>query len=359
MLEKAYHSTRAVVHAENIMNNLRVLADKTRPDVKKMAVVKADAYGHGSVHIAQMTQEAVDWFGVASVEEGMELRDADITRPIMVFGVPGVHNAALYERYQLTAVVSHTGQFSMLHPGTRCHLAFDTGMGRLGFLPEQTAEVLDAIKKADHLFIEGIMSHFATSDEAGSPKAHHQLELFRSLRARFPEHLITHIANSGGILHYPDSHFDMVRHGISMYGYAPGSTELPELKPALSWEASVVQCRKISKGETVSYGARWSAPDDGYLLTIPVGYADGLPRQLSGKIRVSVNGVELPQTGIVTMDYIMAFSGEPVDINSSVVQVLDTVKNHAGKWAELAGTIPYEILCGISPKVKRLVEYGD
>lgn len=358
MLEKSYHSTRAVVHAENIRNNLRVLADKTGPDVKKMAVVKADAYGHGAVHVSQIADDMVDWFGVASVEEGVELRDADITRPILVFGVPGVHNASLYERYQLTAVVSGTGQFAMLHPGTRCHLAFDTGMGRLGFMPWQTADVLDAIKKADHLVFEGIMSHFATSDESDSPKAHSQIELFRSVRTQFPEHLITHMANSGGILHYPESHFDMVRHGIGMYGYAPGRAEVPELKPALSWEASVVQCRKIKKGETVSYGARWSAPEDGYLVTIPVGYADGVPRQLSGKLRIKIDGVELPQTGTVTMDYIMAFSAERVDIDVPVVHILDTEKNNAGTWAEMAGTIPYEILCGISQKVKRLVDYG-
>jgi alanine racemase len=359
MLEKAYHSTRIVVHTGNIRHNIGVLAGKTARDVMKMAVVKADAYGHGAVTVAQIAEDVVDWFGVASVEEAMELRDARITKPILVFGVPGVHNASIYDRYNLTAVVSHPGQLGILSPGTRYHLGFDTGMGRLGILPEQAADVLEAIKKADHLVPEGIMSHFATADEPGSKKAAAQLEAFRSLRAQFPEHLITHMANSGGIFHYPGSHFDMVRHGISMYGYSPGTTAVVGLKPALSWEAAVVQCRKIKRGETVSYGARWQAPEDGYLLTIPAGYDDGIPRLLSGKFSVTVNGIEMPQTGTVTMDYIMVFSKQPVDIERAVAVLLDTNGRDAGTWAEITGTISYEILCGISRKVKRLVDDSD
>jgi alanine racemase len=359
MLEKAYHSTRVIVHSQNIRHNLRVLARKTAQGVMKMAVVKADAYGHGAVTVAHIAEETVDWFGVASVEEAVELRDARITKPILVFGVPGTQNAALYERYRLTAVVSHSGQLGILHPGTRYHLAFDTGMGRLGFLPEQAMDVFDAIKKADHLVLEGIMSHFATSDEPDSGMATRQLQTFRSLRTQFPEHLITHMANSGGILHYRESHFDMVRHGIGMYGYPPGATDMPELKPALSWEAGVVQCRNIRKGDTVSYGANWSAPEDGYLLTIPVGYADGVPRLLSGKFSVTVNGIEMPQAGNVTMDYIMAYSKHPVEIEHSVAVLLDPTGHNAGTWAKKTGTIPYEILCGIRQKVKRLVDDGD
>ena len=359
MLEKAYHSTRVIVHSQNIRHNLRVLARKTSQGVMKMAVVKADAYGHGAVTVAHIAEEVADWFGVASVEEAVELRDARITKPVLVFGVPGAHNAALYERYNLTAVVSNPGQLGILHPGTRYHLAFDTGMGRLGILPAQAADVLDAIKKADHLVLEGIMSHFATTDKPGSGMATRQLQTFKSLRAQFPEHLITHMANSGGILHYRESHFDMVRHGISMYGYPPGATRMPELKPALTWEAGVVQCRKIKKGDTVSYGANWSAPEDGYLLTIPVGYADGVPRLLSGKFSVTVNGIEMPQTGNVTMDYIMAYSKQPVNIENSVAVLLSPSGQNAGTWAEITGTIPYEILCGIRQKVRRLVEDSD
>ncbi|MCA1800894.1 MAG: alanine racemase [Rhodothermaceae bacterium] len=359
MVEKAYNSTRVVVHADHIRNNIEVLAGKTGAGVLKMAVVKADAYGHGAVNVSQITEDLVDWYGVASVEEAMELRDARISKPILVFGVPGVHNASIYERYNLTAVVSDLRQLGILHPGTRYHLEFDTGMGRLGLLPEQVAEVRDAVSKADHLQVEGIMSHFATADEPESGKVLEQLELFRSVRAQFPEHFLTHMANSGGICYYPASHFDMVRHGISMYGYSPGTTAEKELKPALSWEATVVQCRALKKGQSVSYGARWAAPDDGFLITVPVGYADGIPRLLSGRFNVMLNAKPVQQTGTVTMDYIMLYSGVPAGIGNSTVLLLDTESAHAGVWAKTLGTIPYEIVCGISPRIKRIVVNGD
>jgi alanine racemase len=358
MVEKASHSTRVIIHAGHLVNNLRVLAARTSGNVRKMSVVKADAYGHGAVTVSLIADPFSDWFGVASTEEAVELRDAGIVKPILVFGVPIPENAALYSRHNLTAVIGNLDQLDILPAGTAYHIKFDTGMGRLGFLPEQAGDVLNAVQSSGNVIPEGIMSHLATSSDPGSEKVTEQIELFKSIRSQFPDHLITHIANSGGLLHYPDSHFDMVRHGISMYGYSPGERPVEGLKPALSWEASVVQCRRISKGQTVSYGARWTASENGYLLTVPVGYADGIPRLLSGKFNVLFNGMPLEQTGTVTMDYIMLYSKLPVKPGPMAIQLLDTESHHAGTWAQILNTIPYEIVCGISPKIKRLVISG-
>jgi alanine racemase len=358
MIEKAEHSSRVIVHSGHIINNLRVLAGKTAGKVMMMSVVKADAYGHGAVTVSRICEPLTDWFGVASVEEGIELRRAGIGKPVLIFGVPTPGNASLYSDYNLTAVISSLKHFEILPSGTQYHLEFDTGMGRLGFLPEQTADVLIAMADYPHLRAEGIMSHFATADEPGSTRAKTQIELFSSIRSQFSESLITHMANSGGMIFYPESHFDMVRPGIAIYGYDPGEQSIEGLQPALSWEATVVQCRRILKGESVSYGARWVAGKDGYLLTIPAGYADGIPRLLSGKFKIGFRGTVLQQTGTVTMDYFMVFSEHPAQAGLDKVEILGSKSNHAGIWSKTLATIPYEILCGIHPKIKRLVMHA-
>jgi alanine racemase len=357
MVEKSTHSTCIIIHADHLLHNLKFLAGKAKKGIKKMSVVKADAYGHGAVSISRIAEPFTDWFGVASTEEAVELRDAGIVKPVLVFGVPVPETAPLYTKFGLTAVVSSMHQFEYLQVGTRYHISFDTGMGRLGFMPEQAGDVLEATRKYEHLQPEGIMSHFATADDPGSAKAYEQIREFKSVRAIFPDHLLTHMANSGGLIHYPESHFDMVRHGISMYGYKPGKQQTEGLKPVLGWEATIAQCRKLKRGETVSYGATWAAPADGYLYTVSAGYADGIPRLLSGKFSVVMNGKPIEQRGTVTMDYIMLFSDQPAWPNVDVVQILDTDVHHAGTWAETLDTIPYEIVCGINPKVKRIVKY--
>jgi len=359
MVEKSIASTRIIIHEDHLLHNLRFLAGMAGKGVRVMAVVKADAYGHGAVSVSRIAEPHTDWFGVASTEEAVELRNAGIVKPVLVFGVPVPETAGIYTRYNLTAVVSSMDQFHFLPEGTRYHINFDTGMGRLGILPEMAGDVLNAMQAYRKLLPEGIMSHFATADDPGSAKAYEQIGLFKSVRARFPDHFLTHMANSGGLIHYPESHFDMVRHGISMYGYKPGRQHTEGLKPVLGWEAAIVQCRKMKKGETVSYGARWSAPEDGYLLTVPVGYDDGIPRMLSGKFSVVLNGKSLRQRGTVTMDYIMIFSKKPAKPYTDVVQILDTGLHHAGVWSETLGTIPYEIVCGISQKIIRLVKTGS
>jgi alanine racemase len=318
-----------------------------------MAVVKADAYGHGATQIAAKISSTVHGFAVNSLQEGAELRKSGINSPILVFEPPAAKTTALYNEYDLTATISDLQHFRILPAKTDYHLNFDTGMGRLGFRPESASEVAKLVTKHDDLHCKGIYSHFATADEPGSPKAEEQHQVFANqICSNFPPNLLRHICNTAGIVNRPVSHFDMVRAGIGLYGYAPGGVSIPGLTPALTWKTSLVQVKRIKQGETVSYGAAWKAPEDGFCGIIPVGYADGIPRSLSGKFQVSINGETYPVVGRVTMNYCIVFLGRNRLPTGSDVFLLNE-RHTALFWANTIGTISYEILTTISPFVPR------
>ncbi len=340
------------VDLQAIQNNVTWLGSLTAAGTRQMAVVKGDAYGHGAVEVARALSGKVSWFGVANVAEAVELRNAGISENIMVFGVPDEETAPLYENHNLTAVISHPELIPILPDGVNAHLLFDTGMGRLGLQPDKVDEVQNALKQSN-IRVSGIMSHFPCSDDPDSAKTKHQLELFREISARFPAEWDRHIHNTGGILYHYESDVTLVRHGIGMYGYDPGPNPRDELTPALSWKSKVVQCKPLKKGQTISYGARWEADRDGWLLTVPVGYADGLPRNLTGKISYRVGENELPVCGTITMDYTMLFSDDPVEPGTPVT-VLGAEANDARILAEASGTITYELLTRIAAKVPRV-----
>ena len=343
--------SRIEVDRQILRDNIRKLGELTEPGTKHMAVVKANAYGHGAVETARAVMDEVSWFGVAHVDEAIELREAGIELPILVFGVPEEHTASLYKTWNLTAVISDLAHFDLLPEGTHAHLHFDTGMNRLGIRPDQLTEVhscLDATK----LSVNGIMSHLACADAPGSAKTRRQIDVANLLFSKFPPEWERHIHNTGGILHHYRRGFSMVRHGIGMYGYDPAREPSVLLQPALQWTSRVVQCKPIKAGETVSYGARWQAERDGWLLAVPVGYADGLPRNLTAKLSYNVRGEPLEVRGVVTMDYTMLFSDHPVSPGTEVT-VLGGDATDARRLAEDSGTISYEILSRIAPKVPR------
>lgn len=337
-----------------LKNNLTVLSEFLAPGVEQMAVVKADAYGHGAVEVAVAIQEKVAWFAVNDVDEGVALREAGIQLPILVFGVPTDETAPAYPNYELTATVSALSHFSLLRPGTEYHLNFDTGMGRLGLYRDEIAKAKSAIQKNSESKCTGIYSHFATADDPDSEKAAEQLKLFNTIRKEFDSQLLTHMANTGGTAFYPASHFDMVRNGIGIYGYAPGVIPLNGLEPSLRWESHLVQVKRIKKGGTVSYGARWRAPEDGYIGTIPVGYEEGIPRILTGNLEVAIGQEIRPVVGTVTMNYIMVYlGGKPKYESGTPVEILGQKALDAERWAQRTGTIPYEILTGISCRIPK------
>ncbi len=344
------------VNINRLRENARALIGKSGPGVKSMAVVKSNAYGHGAALVAHALNGHVYALGVATVEEGITLRNSGVITPILVFAPVDRTTVNDYKTYNLVAVAGSYEELKMLSASVSFHLEFDTGMGRLGFDPEQWPQILGTIREKE-LRPSGIMTHFATADKAGSGKAQEQLRRFQKLldeMGEWKDNKIIHAANSGAVLHYPGAAFDLVRFGISLYGFAPDPVEeMEELKPVLSWKTRVAACKPIKKGETVSYEANWTAPHDGWLIVIPVGYSDGIRRGLSNRIKMNVRGMRLPQVGSITMDYTMLFSDVAVE-TGEIVSILGEDAMQADEWARILDTITYEILCGIHPKIERM-----
>lgn len=329
--------------------------------------MKADAYGHGAAITARYLDPYVDWFAVATMDEGVELRLSGVTKPILVLGVPSEQTAPAYISHNLTATISHPSHFSLLMDGTRYHLNVDTGMHRLGVQPDQYEEVRSLAILNQRLIASGIYSHLSTADDAKSEFVKTQESSFKEVLSFFPEIPLRHLLNSSGLFYHQLERFDMVRMGLVQWGYLPGDPKqnvIPEMQNAwnairkvLTWSSRIVETRKISRGEGVSYGARWKAPEDGFISTIPVGYADGLFRLASGKISVMLhhsNGpIRFPIVGSITMDYIMIFTGDMKISSGTKVDLLTDNGPDAWDWAQAADTIPFEVLTRLSNRVVR------
>ncbi|MGA1496012.1 MAG: alanine racemase, partial [Rhodothermales bacterium] len=335
-----------------------------------LAVVKADAYGHGAKVCARAMQPHIDYFAVASVDEGIELRLAGIERPILVFGPPEDRTAPAYVSHQLTATVSDPSHFSILMDGTRYHLNIDTGMRRLGIPPDRLSETRTQALMNTRLTCAGIFSHLATAEDPDSSMVKDQLERFRTALTHFPEVPLRHLCNSGGLFTHRIMEFDMVRIGLPLWGFMPGVSDPirrvvhPEsraaassLKPVMRWSSRVVQTRRLQNGDTVSYGAAWSAPDDGWLSTIPVGYADGYRRRPTRPLSVGCvwegEARRFPVVGTVTMDYIMIDTGSVRLPNGTAVDLLGGTGPDAWELADVYDAIPFDIFTGISSRVPR------
>lgn len=350
-----YHfpNSYADIDLRIIQKNLEAIKAR-HPGKKILAVVKCDAYGHGAPQVARHIEEGVDWFGLASVDEGIQLRMAGIKKPILIYEVPTAEKAAAYLTHNLAATVSHRVHFSTLMDGTRYHLNFDTGMNRLGFKPDEAKEVRTLAVANQRLICSGIYSHYATADDPGSDFVTEQQNRFKELTKYFAEVPLQHMSNSGAMAHYPDiDHFDMIRTGLALYGYLAGDTQVDWLTSALEWKTDLAQVRPIKKGEGVSYGGTWRAPSDGYLGTVAVGYGDGIPRALSSKLSVTVNGKRYPVAGRITMDYLMIWLGEDKLSPGAEVVLMGREGPDAQEWAKLSGSNAHEILTAIRSSVAR------
>jgi len=343
----------AEINLDTILGNLKKIRKKAGVE-KIFAVVKCDAYRHGAVRVSRYIEDESDWFGVASVDEGIQLRMGGLKKPILVFGVPGYDTAAAYHTHNLTATVSHKTHFDILMDGTSYQLNFDTGMGRFGFMPEDAAEVRALAVMNQRLSCSGIYSHYATADDPGSGFVREQYEHFSHITELFKEIPLRHMSNTGAVANYEINHFDMVRTGVGMLGYNSGNTSHEWLRPALTWKTRIVQSRKIKKGTPVSYSSTWKAPNDGYLATIPVGYGDGIPRSLSNKLKVWIDGALYPQVGNVTMDNVMVFLGDKQLPAETEVTLLGGEGWNAHVWAEKAGTNVHEILTNLTGRVEKI-----
>jgi len=358
------------IDLDAIRHNVRVMRDCLAPGVGFLAVVKADGYGHGALQVARAALSAgASMLAVAIPEEGEELRRAGVDAPILVLG--GIEEAAAdgVARNRLTQVVFDEARVRALSDaGVRCgepvcvHIKLDTGMGRIGVrTQEEAASLAQLIDSLPGVRLTGCFTHMATADEDWREDTYAQIARFEQLcaaiKAVHPGEIVRHAANTASIFRYPQAHFDMVRGGIALYGYPPVE-EAKGLRPAMRWAARAVYVKTIEPGDKVSYGGLFEAQKPTRVMTVPVGYADGYRRALTGKGCVLVRGQRARILGRVCMDQIMvdvtdipgAQAGdEVVLLGAQGDEMID-----AQEMADWIGTISYEVICSPSRRVPRV-----
>jgi alanine racemase len=336
-----------------------------------LAVVKADAYGHGAVPVARAALEAgAERLGVAIVEEGVTLRAAGIEAPILLLSEPPADVAAAVVEHGLTATVYTAAGIDALGAAAAAadtvvpvHLKVDTGMHRVGCAPDDAVPLARRIAEHPHLDLEGVFTHLAVADEPDNPYTAEQLATFDDVLAALDaaglRPRIVHAANSAGALVVPGARFDLVRVGITIYGIPPAGALAPidGLVPALRLTSAVTYVKRVPAGARLSYGLRYAPRVETTIVTVPIGYADGVPRRL-GHVggEVLIGGRRCPIAGTITMDQLL------VDVGDAAVAVGDEVvllgrqgdeEITATEWADRLDTIAYEIVCGIGPRVPR------
>lgn len=374
----ARRPTWAEIDLNNLAANFNRIKQRVSPTARVMAVVKANAYGHGAVECARrLSREGADWFGVALPEEGIELRDAGITQPVLCLAGYWPGQAAACIRHQLTPVVYRLEMIEALNQAAAnasvvadVHVKVDTGMGRLGVRFDQLSEFVAVLNQFRNVRIDGIMTHLAAADDAScQPLTREQIQRFDEAVTIFrdhgyrPTHL--HLANSAGVYGHRESWGNLVRPGGVLYGLwrdvLPLSTSSPGLLPVMSLHSRICLLKWVPAGETIGYGCTFEASRRSLIATLPVGYHDGYMRGLSNRANVLVRGMFAPVVGRVSMDLTL------IDVtNVAGVEVDDQVtllgwnrdnaelKIAAEDLARIAGTLSYEVTCGVSDRVTRV-----
>lgn len=336
-----------------------------------MAVIKADAYGHGAVETARtLIRHGVSHVAVVSIEEGLILRHAGITQSIVVLGPLFHEQVGDLLAHRLTPVVSDIAVLPVLAKAASSfpvpypiHLKVETGMGRLGLSQQELADLFGSRRFPPPLRLEGLMTHLADTDGPSTDMTQEQLARFRDAidvvtTSGFRVPLI-HAANSGGAIRFPESCFSLVRPGIMLYGYhtLPSSVAVPDLKPVLSLQTTVSQLRTILPGQKVGYNGTFTARRKTTIAVLPIGYADGIHRRLSNRGFVLIRGHRAPIVGLVCMDMIMVdvttIPGVMVGDEAALIGRQGDERITAHDLAQWAETIPYEVLCAIGPRIPR------
>ncbi len=358
-----YRRTYIQVDLNAIAENTEALRRSIAPTRHMMAVVKANAYGHGMVPVANTAlRHGADWLGVAIPEEGETLRNAGIDAPILVLGAVNAPGAAASVRFGLTQAVFDRERVRLMEEAAKAqgktafvHVKCDTGMGRIGVRTgDELRAVLDEISVSPHVKLTGAFTHFADADGADEVYSRRQIEAFEQFRAILPKDILFHAAASAAGCRYPQARYDLVRQGISLYG-CPPVKECPEVRPALSWHTEVVYVKTIGPGECVSYGCTFKAGRETRVATLPVGYGDGYHRALSGRAQVLIGGKRCPVIGRVCMDQIMADVTDlpecPIGAPAVLLGRQGTEEISADELASWAGTISYEMLLSATARV--------
>jgi alanine racemase len=365
------HPTRAKISLSAFRHNLNVVRSYVGNDVRIMAVVKSNAYGHGMRTIAyEAMRSGASYLAVARVDEAAELRRDGIDTPILVFEIPLASQTerALLDGMDLTvASLDDAKQINAaaeaLKKKANVHVKVDTGMGRLGFPYQRAAEDIEQTALLSSLNVIGVYSHFASSDETDLTYARVQLERFKTVLAHLQtkriEIPLKHLANSGAIIALPESHFTMVRPGIMLYGYTPrkGMTTTPPLQCVMSLVSKISFIKTVEAHTSISYNRRYFTRERTRIATVPIGYGDGYSRLLTNKAHVIITGKRFPIVGTICMDHLMVDIGNDADITvGDDVMLIGCAKAEtltAWDIAEALGTIPYEVTCNISQRVQR------
>lgn len=368
--------TRIEIDCTAIGNNLRNIKEKAGSHVRILMAIKADGYGHGAVPVARYVERhhLADMLGVSSPIEGIELREAGITLPILILGLilPDTETIDTILEYALTQTVAEYSLPASINEraelrGIRApiHLKVDTGMGRIGCRSGHAANIAEKISSLGNISLEGIFTHFPVSDDPASPFTREQISLFRDILADISSRGITiplqHAANSAAILNFGESYFTMIRPGVMAYGYAPSPDcrKSIVITPAMTLKSCIVFVKRVPPGTGISYGLIHSTNCETNIATIPVGYGDGYSRFLSNRGKVLIQGKEYPVVGKVCMDQILVDIGNDTYSPGEEVILFGQETITAETIAEMIGTIPYEVTCGMSKRVPRIYVNDD
>ncbi|MDQ7064246.1 MAG: alanine racemase [candidate division KSB1 bacterium] len=370
------HPTIAEIDLAALFRNMRRIVQRVQPS-EVMAVVKADAYGHGAVPCARtLLRAGATRLAVAYPAEGAELRAAGIEAPIHVFAGYFAEQIPEFLEHHLELTVSNDEQLRWLRDAAArarrpvpVHVKFDTGMGRVGFPWEQAPDVFQRLRECPNVQFVGLMTHFSTADEADKSFAREQLLRFQAVidaaRRLHVPFQYWHAANSAAILDLPETWFNLVRPGVMMYGYYPSDevSHSVKLEPVLRWTSRILQVKTVEPGTPVSYGRTWEADRATTVATVPVGYADGYRRSLSNRMHALVRGRRVPVVGRVCMDMIMLDLGPDAKAAPGDEVVLLGQQGDAQidmtEFCRALDTIPYEITCMIGKRVPRVFVNED
>ena len=362
----------AAIDYGQIAINVRAIINST--GVPLMAVVKADAYGHGLVESARAAiAGGATYLGVAFIGEAVALRDAGVTAPILAWLTPPTENFAQALDFTIDLSVSSLAQLDSILTASqstglkpRIHLKVDTGMNRSGALDEfpELVSAIGQLLDDKKIILVGTWSHLACADEPSHPLNREQYQRFIAvldyLASEGINPGIRHLANSGAIVHFPDFHFDMVRSGLLLYGYFPGGIKSNQfsVRPVMELRADIALVKRVPAGASIGYGASVSLSKDSYIALVPLGYADGIPRTLKNSVEITINGRPYPLIGRVSMDQITVDLGSETTIKAGDIAIFFGGEGAATAedWAKAAGTISYEILSRIGGRVPRLAQ---
>lgn len=340
-----------------------------------LGIVKADAYSHGAFTVArELERLGAEYLAVACLDEAISLREAGIKAPIIILGTTSARYAYTLKKYELTQTVCSLEKarelsFMLGDQQLKVHYKIDTGMGRLGFSPDEAVAGIGKALRLPNLIAEGVYTHFPVSDDLDDPFTLEQFELFINTVDKIEKEsghnfLIRHCANSGAVINYRQTCLDMVRPGLALYGHYPAKEHGGlNLRPVMQFKARISAIHEHFPGETISYGRQYAVENSPIkAAVVSIGYADGLQRALSGKMEMLINGRRARQIGRICMDMCMA------DVTNIPCQVGDEVtifgcdgqaEISVDELADIAGTISYELLCAISPRVPRVYIKGD